>query len=110
VSSRPTVVVQLSDPHIGATWAEGRSRGRAALADVVRRHPNLMLIIPATCTGRSQESPGGRRVLSAPSPYIGFGLDFAAEQIDDVPAPPGYVVHGLRDGELASHVIAVPTG
>jgi hypothetical protein len=49
-------------------------------------------------------------VLSAPSTYIGFELDFAAEQIDDVPAPPGYVVHGLRDGELASHVVAVPIG
>jgi hypothetical protein len=52
----------------------------------------------------------GRRVLSAPSTYIGFALDFIAEQIDDVPTPPGYVVHVSRDGVLASHVVAVPTG
>jgi hypothetical protein len=52
----------------------------------------------------------GRRVLSAPSTYIGFELDLVAEQIDDVPTPPGYVVHVLRDGALASHVVSLPTG
>ena len=49
-------------------------------------------------------------MLNAPSTYIGFELDRMAEQIDDVPTPPGYVVHVLRDGALASHVVSLPTG
>ena len=80
---------------------------RAALADVVRRHPNVMLIIAGHVHRAISGELAGCRVLSAPSTYIGFALDFASEQIDDVPAPPGYVVHALRDGELASHVVAV---
>jgi 3',5'-cyclic AMP phosphodiesterase CpdA len=83
---------------------------RAALADVVRRHPNVMLIIAGHVHRAISGELAGCRVLSAPSTYIGFELDLAAEQIDDVPVPPGYVVHVLRDGELASHVVAVPTG
>jgi 3',5'-cyclic AMP phosphodiesterase CpdA len=81
---------------------------RTALADVVRRHPNVMLIIAGHVHRAISGELAGRRVLSAPSTYIGFELDFAAERLDDVPAPPGYVVHVLRDAELASHVVALP--
>jgi 3',5'-cyclic AMP phosphodiesterase CpdA len=81
---------------------------RAALADVVRRHPNVTLIIAGHVHRAISGELAGRRVLSSPSTYIGFELDLAAERIDDVAAPPGYVVHVLRDGELASHVVAVP--
>jgi 3',5'-cyclic-AMP phosphodiesterase len=83
---------------------------RNALAALVARHPNVMLIIGGHVHRAIAGELAGRRVLSAPSTYIGFALDFVAEQIDDVPTPPGYVVHVLRDGELASHVVAVPTG
>jgi 3',5'-cyclic-AMP phosphodiesterase len=77
---------------------------RAALAEVVRRHPNVMLIIAGHVHRAISGELAGARVLSAPSTYIGFALDFLAEQIDDVPTPPGYVVHAFREGELASHV------
>jgi 3',5'-cyclic-AMP phosphodiesterase len=83
---------------------------RTALAEVVRGHPNVMLIVAGHVHRAISGELAGRRVLSAPSTYIGFELDFAAAQIDDVPVPPGYVVHVLRDGELASHVIALPAG
>jgi 3',5'-cyclic-AMP phosphodiesterase len=83
---------------------------RNALAAVVARHPNVMLIIAGHVHRAIAGELAGRRVLSAPSTYIGFALDFVAEQINDVPTPPGYVVHVWRDGELASHVVAVPTG
>jgi 3',5'-cyclic-AMP phosphodiesterase len=81
---------------------------RAALADVVARHPNVTLIIAGHVHRAISGELAGRRVLSAPSTYIGFELDLEAERIDDVAAPPGYVVHVLRDGDLASHVVAVP--
>jgi hypothetical protein len=49
----------------------------------------------------------GRRVLTAPSTYTGFALDFASAELAAVATPPGYVVHTVRDGEVASHVVAV---
>lgn len=83
---------------------------RVALADVVARHPNVVLIVAGHVHRAISGELAGRRVLSAPSTYIGFELDLMAEQIDDVPTPPGYVVHVLRDGALASHVVSLPTG
>lgn len=77
---------------------------RAALADVVRRHPNVTLIIAGHVHRAISGELASCRVLSAPSTYTGFALDFVADQIDDVRGPPGYVVHAFRDGELASHV------
>jgi 3',5'-cyclic AMP phosphodiesterase CpdA len=81
---------------------------RAALADIVRRHPNVALIIAGHVHRAISGELAGRRVLSAPSTYTGFALDFVAEQIDDIPAPPGYVVHVFGDGELVSHVHLLP--
>lgn len=80
---------------------------QVALADVVARHPNVTLIVAGHVHRAISGELAGRRVLSAPSTYIGFELDLLAEQIDDVPTPPGYVVHVLRDGQLASHVVAL---
>jgi 3',5'-cyclic-AMP phosphodiesterase len=80
---------------------------RNALAAVVARHPNVMLIIAGHVHRAISGDLAGRRVLSAPSTYVGFELDFAAEHIEDVATPPGYVVHVFADGELASHVEAL---
>jgi 3',5'-cyclic-AMP phosphodiesterase len=110
----PTLLAMHHPPlvtHVPALDALALAAGdRMALADVVRRHPNVMLIIAGHVHRAISGELAGHRVLSAPSTYIGFELDLAAEQIDDVPAPPGYIVHVLRDGELASHVVAVLTG
>jgi 3',5'-cyclic-AMP phosphodiesterase len=77
---------------------------RAALADLVRRHPNVSLI----AAGHFHRAIAGRLagcpVLAAPSTYAGFVLDFTAGRLRSVATPPGYVVHVLRDGEMASHV------
>ena len=110
----PTLLAMHHPPlvtHVPGLDALALAAGdRAALAEVVGGHPNVMLIIAGHVHRAISGELAGRRVLSAPSTYIGFELDIAAEQIDDVPTPPGYVVHVLRDGELASHVVAVPTG
>jgi 3',5'-cyclic AMP phosphodiesterase CpdA len=80
---------------------------RAALADVVGRHPNVMLIIAGHVHRAIAGELAGRRVLSAPSTYVGFELDLATEHIDAVATPPGYVVHVFGEGGLASHVVSV---
>jgi hypothetical protein len=43
-----------------------------------------------------------------PSTYLQAALDFSAAKITMVPDPPGFAVHALRDGVLASHLQAVP--
>lgn len=110
----PTMLAMHHPPlvtHVPGLDALALAAGdRAALAEVVRGHPNVMLIIAGHVHRAISGELAGRRILSAPSTYIGFELDLTAAQIDDVPTPPGYVVHVLRDGELASHVVTVPTG
>ena len=109
----PTLLAMHHPPLV--THAPGFDRlalaaaDQAALGNVVRPHRNVMLIIAGHVHRAISGELAGRRVLSAPSTYVGFTLDFAGEQIEDVPTPPGYVVHVLRDGMLASHVVAVPT-
>jgi len=68
-----------------------------------------MLIIAGHVHRAISGELAGRRVLSAPSTYIGFQLDLVAERIDDVATPPGYVVHVFREDQLASHVVSLPT-
>jgi 3',5'-cyclic-AMP phosphodiesterase len=80
---------------------------RAALGDVVRRHRNVSLIV----AGHFHRAIAGRlaecTVLAAPSTYAGFVLDFAGDRLRSVTSPPGYIVHALVDGEVASHVETV---
>lgn len=82
---------------------------RDALADIVRAHRNVSLIV----AGHFHRAIAGRlgecSVLAAPSTYAGFVLDFDDDRLKSVSTPPGYVVHVLRDGELASHVEVVQT-
>jgi Icc protein len=107
----PTLLAMHHPPlvtHVPGLDALALATGdRAALAEVVRRHPNVMLIIAGHVHRAILGELAGTRVLSAPSTYIGFELDLVAGEIDDVPTPPGYVVHVLRDRELASHVVSL---
>ncbi len=110
----PTLLAMHHPPlvtHVPGLDALALAAGdRAALAELVCRYPNVQLIMAGHVHRAISGELGGRRVLSAPSTYVGFELDLSAERIDDVPTPPGYVVHVLRDGVLASHVVAVPSG
>ncbi|HET6868125.1 MAG TPA: phosphodiesterase [Solirubrobacteraceae bacterium] len=108
----PTLLAMHHPPlvtHVPGLDALALAAGdRVALGDVVSGHPNVMLIIAGHVHRPISGELAGRRVLSAPSTYIGFELDLTTEQIDDVATPPGYVVHVFRDGELASHVVSLP--
>ncbi|MBV9603947.1 MAG: phosphodiesterase [Solirubrobacterales bacterium] len=80
---------------------------RAALAEIVARHRSVALIVAGHVHRAIAGELAGRRVLSAPSTYVGFRLDLVGTELQSIPAPLGYVVHVLCDGELVSHVHAL---
>ena len=43
-------------------------------------------------------------MLAVPSTYVQARLDFESEQIAFAADPPGFAVHAVLDGEVASHV------
>jgi 3',5'-cyclic AMP phosphodiesterase CpdA len=108
----PTVLAMHHPPfltHAAAFDALGLPESdRTPLAAVVRRHPNVSLIVAGHVHRPLSGELGGCRVLSAPSTYAGFALDLASDRLSSVATPPGYVVHAFRDGELVSHVQSVP--
>ncbi|HKO26817.1 MAG TPA: metallophosphoesterase, partial [Solirubrobacteraceae bacterium] len=75
----PTVIAMHHPPlvtHVpGLDALALAAADRAALADVVRSHPNVMLIIAGHVHRAISGELAGRRVLSAPSTYIGFEFD-----------------------------------
>jgi hypothetical protein len=46
----------------------------------------------------------GRAVLAVPSTYVQARLIFSSDEIELIAEPPGFAVHAVLDGELASHV------
>jgi 3',5'-cyclic AMP phosphodiesterase CpdA len=110
-SHTPTVLAMHHPPlvtHVPAFDAMGLSDSdRAGLADVVRRHSQVSLILAGHVHRACYGELAGRPVLVAPSTYAELALDFGSDHIRAVAAPPGYVVHALRDRELVSHVEAV---
>jgi Icc protein len=77
---------------------------RGVLADLVRRHPQVRRIVAGHVHRAMAAELVGRPVLTVPSTYVQARLSFTSEEIEFVPEPPGFAVHVLRDGELASHV------
>src|SRR5438477_64755 len=147
--ARPFLLVQLSDPHIGATWADGDpvaglraavesvrrlpgapdrvtlialhhppvstgiaawdelglpATDRRALGAVLDRHPQVRRVVAGHMHRTMTAELAGRAVLVVPSTYIQTRLNFNPQEIETVADPPGFAVHALLDGELASHV------
>jgi 3',5'-cyclic AMP phosphodiesterase CpdA len=80
---------------------------RAALGEVVRRHPQVLRLVAGHLHRTLVGDVGGRAALAVPSTYVQSQLDFGAPTIELGSDPPGFAVHSLRDGELASHVLPV---
>jgi 3',5'-cyclic AMP phosphodiesterase CpdA len=102
-------LVALHHPPIStgiAVWDQFglRAADRSALGRVLERHPQVRRIaaghVHRTITGEL----AGRAVLTVPSTYVQGRLDFNSPEIVCVPEPPGFAVHAVLDGELASHV------
>lgn len=80
---------------------------RAALAEVVGRHPQVLRLVAGHVHRVIVSELAGRAVLTVPSTYLQAALDFEAPKLVMGADPPGFAVHALRDGELASHLQAI---
>jgi Icc protein len=79
-------------------------QGRAALAEVLVRHRQVVRIVAGHVHRAIVAELAGRAVLTVPSTYMQSALDFTAPQLQMRDDPPGYAIHALRDGSLASHL------
>jgi len=80
---------------------------RKLLAEVVARHPQLRAIVGGHLHRVAASALAGVPVLAVPSTYLQARPDFETEGVELVPHP-GFALHALRDGELASQVETVP--
>jgi 3',5'-cyclic-AMP phosphodiesterase len=77
---------------------------RRALGDVLDRHPQVRRIVAGHVHRTMTAELAGRAVLAVPSTYIQTRLSFNSDEIETAAEPPGFAVHALLGGELASHV------
>ena len=77
---------------------------RGALGDVLERHPQVRRLVAGHVHRTIAAELAGRAALAIPSTYVQARLNFSSGEIELVAEPPGFAVHALRDGELASHV------
>lgn len=77
---------------------------RRALADVLHRHPQVRRIMAGHVHRTMTAELAGRTVLAVPSTYVQTRLSFNADEIETTAEPPGFAVHALLSGEVASHV------
>jgi len=82
---------------------------RAALGEVVARHPQLRAIVGGHLHRIGAAALAGCPVLSAPSTYLQMLPDYMPADFEDDDAavwtdPPGFALHVLLDGELSSQV------
>jgi 3',5'-cyclic-AMP phosphodiesterase len=82
---------------------------RHALAQVVRRHPQIRRIVTGHLHHWITGTFAGRTVTIAPSTYVQLSLDFESDDVQTEPdEPTGFAIHSLEDGELISHVRSLP--
>jgi 3',5'-cyclic-AMP phosphodiesterase len=77
---------------------------RRALGEVLHRHPQVRRVVAGHVHRTIAGELAGRAVLTAPSTYVQTRLSFNSGEIETAAEPPGFAVHALRDGELASHL------
>ena len=77
---------------------------RRALGEVLERHPQVRRLVAGHVHRTIAAELAGRAVLAIPSTYVQARLNFNSGEIELVAEPPGFAVHALLDGELASHV------
>ena len=77
---------------------------RRALGDVLERHPQVRRIVAGHVHRTMTAELAGRAVLAVPSTYVQTRLSFNSDEIETAAEPPGFAVHALLGGELASHV------
>ena len=79
-----------------------------ALAAVVSSHPQVMRIVAGHVHRSIVAELAGRAVVTVPSTYLQAALDFTAPKLHMRADPPGFAVHALHDGSLATHLERIP--
>jgi 3',5'-cyclic AMP phosphodiesterase CpdA len=77
---------------------------REALAAVLDRHPQVVRIVAGHVHRSIVAELAGRAVVTVPSTYLQAALDFTSPKLTMRADPPGFAVHALRDGTLATHL------
>jgi Icc protein len=77
---------------------------RRALGEVLRQHPQVRRIVAGHVHRTMAAELAGRAVLAVPSTYVQSRLSFNSDEIECVAEPPGFAVHAVLDGALASHI------
>lgn len=77
---------------------------RAALAALLERHAQVRLIVCGHVHRTIAGELAGRPVLAAPSTYMQAAPEFAGDRIALTREPPGFALHAVLDGRLASSV------
>lgn len=77
---------------------------RGALEAVVARHPQVQRIVAGHIHQPLVSSLAGRPVLTIPSTYVQARVDFTSREINLGGGVPGFAVHALVDGHLASYL------
>jgi 3',5'-cyclic-AMP phosphodiesterase len=76
---------------------------RRALAEVLQRHPQVRRVVSGHVHRTMAGELAGRAVLAVPSTYVQTRVAFESGEIEFAAETPGFAVHAVLDGELASH-------
>ncbi len=77
---------------------------RAALEEIVRRHPQVRRVVAGHIHQPLVSTLAGRAVLAIPSTYVQARVDFSSPEIELGGGVPGFAIHALVDGEIASYL------
>jgi 3',5'-cyclic AMP phosphodiesterase CpdA len=77
---------------------------RRALGEVIGKHRQVRRIVAGHFHRAMTGDLAGRPVMTVPSTYVQFQLNFAAQEIEFAEAPAAFAVHAVVDGELISHI------
>lgn len=104
----PTVLAMHHPPLLTQTPGFDRiglaPEGRAALAEVLVRHRQVVRVVAGHVHRAIVAELAGRAVVTVPSTYLQAALDFTSTGITMRADPPAFAIHALRDGSLASHL------
>jgi Icc protein len=111
---RPTLLAMHHPPLATGSKAWDRiglpATDRGALAEVLRRHSQVRRIVAGHVHRTIAGELDGRAVLAIPSTYVQARFDLASSEMELSDDPPGFAVHTLVDGDLASHLQPVFMG
>jgi 3',5'-cyclic AMP phosphodiesterase CpdA len=106
--AQPTIVAMHQAPlTTGIPDWDGvnmRPADREALAAVIERHPQVRAIVGGHLHRIAASTLAGRPVIVAPSTFVQARPTFDTEKVKLKDFFRGFVLHVLRDGELASQV------